>query len=778
MNLSRPRVLVATTNPGMASALESVLPDLCRTEGLRLQIGPTGGSDLGPRKGAYDCAEALFDDLAEHAPMELADTLVILDLGGDLLQAFSPTAQSASEGWHRSSHRRPGVAVELLLRFPQVFPVFLSVAVPPVGEGPTIKDTDWRGWHQLIEALARKDDPKGETEDKIQVWKEIGIHFATPLDQGKMLAMALERFGGGLRTWFDPTGLRTRLKNHFLGTVFGDSSNWSTSTRARAVLRLRLTHVAVAVDEEREFATLNAYAAYKFGRRAALVTTYGELQDCELLKVECPGRDGVLLRDLDLRFPDIPDDKPNLREDLKNWNKILTVPGMNLKEVQDKGTMGEWTVRAVSSHPEVVEGNNSWEGTELQFGQRCSKTPEKVSAKFQYLGFRKPIGSIYALRDVLDLNTRKGTRGARSATTESGHSISSSLPAAEDLTGGNHGAPYQNLPMAEFLLLQARRCQEGPVENLIGAFLAAEAIELLLWMSPTTVLEALLLQHKKEVEAEVEFPGVARGIDIEPRRKDISWAVESRNDGEFVNAFFSILCRPLGEGATWDGRYISFVITRFQQFFGRIWLSFKTGWKNWMNGLRGQKKPRAVQDMFLSQFWAELKTVYREGEQFVAAERANTLSLAHGRWSSKIGNRNWLPKFLPQKFHKIIHEIKLSLVAKATNLVDWAFAFFVTNIIITLFYILVINKNPIIIQELWLAQNGPQIDITDCLNLFLSTIQSSISMQPSTIIGTLTSVHDPAALRSIQLVNILHFGSSYLLFGVLIAMLYRKVTRG
>ena len=100
--MPRPTVLVATTNPAMAYALRQKLSEPCRQLGLKLEICPEGekrDKDNVLETYAYASAEELFDCLAARPPMALADTLVVLNVGADLLEAFQPVALRDGDGW-------------------------------------------------------------------------------------------------------------------------------------------------------------------------------------------------------------------------------------------------------------------------------------------------------------------------------------------------------------------------------------------------------------------------------------------------------------------------------------------------------------------------------------------------------------------------------------------------------------------------------------------------------------------------------------------------------
>lgn len=705
--MPRPTVLVATTDPAMAYALAKRLDEPCRRLGLRLNICPDGDGDEhdfgGKKIKSYGCAEELFDHLetvSRDDPMGLADTLVVLDVGANLTQAFEPAAPK-DKGWHKTESRRAGVAVELILRFPQVFPVILSPAVPttefecsnesavsdplPISEHCDAKD-DWRGFGGLAKSL-RETKAKNIPVAPAVFALHAPLHFVSPLDGGRGLCSTLTRFARGMRCWFDPTGLRTLVKNRFLGTLFGDQQGWSNTEKGREVLLERLGRVAVAIDEEREFALLNAYAAWKFGRRAWIVISYSEFATHPLWTHKVSREDDVLvLRDIDIRFPDV--DGVGVRNALKN---------IHSEEWREK--IGpDWRIRAVSGEAAVIPADKipeDWCSDQKRVGQKNITTAGKEIQK--YSGYQKPIASLYELASIVG-------EGAEEAV----DSAISRIESASDKQGDSgHGAPYLNLAMAESLLQQARSYKDSPSAYIFGALLASESYELLLGMSKTTALEALLEMHKAEAHAEVHFPGVGHAVDIKPRKSDIEKSLQ------------------------------------------RLYSNPKID------------RSAEVQGMYLSQFWAEMRIVYRDGEQFSAAEAANVQSLIRGKWLPSIHfqiqrapNSNWFTFGFKSLAVRITSSF-IALIVASLLLYAYAAVFYAHNEC----------RVPDKTGDSWIGYIG---------NLFLSAMLSSISLQPSSAVEDIVKCGGSWGL----IVSIAHLGLSYILFGVLISMLYRKVTRG
>lgn len=763
--MTRPTVLVATTNPAMAYALKERLKNPCCELGLRLDVCPDGDErDVGNQKvRAYDSAEALFETLEKRDPMELADTLVVLDVGAELENAFSPAA-TKDDRWH-VTERRAGVAVELLLRFPQVFPVFLSPVVPVPDDETENQSRDEKNVNlEVVKPTWRNDLSKGNWGSFFRLRNEIctkhkpgqpdleackslyafhvPLHFVSPLEGGAGLASTLARFARGMRCWFDPTGLRTLVRNRFLGTIFDNNEDWTQSRPQREVLLKRLNNVCVAIDEEREFAVLNAYTAYKFGRRAWIVTTFAEFDEKPLWVLqdnESDKNNVVILRDIDLRFPDIPEKASRGPTSVRGQLKSVSSPIWEYTKEAHNRLGGKWVVRAVSSNagvkedisdegrgqtPESLKEEDEWSscqqtliglknalndlGADQEEKKRllqseiiecekklsnCEQALDLALPNLKYQGLKKPIVTLYDLSRLLNCQ----------------NTVAAELKINSDMASfGGHGAPYLNLDMANSLLRQSRRFNRGPVENMLGALLAGESYELLLGMSLSTALEALLLQHKHEVMAEVEFPGVSHAISITQRQKDVEAILR---------------------------QHVS--------------------------------KNKNMKNMFLSQYWSELKMAYRNGEQFTAAEASNVRSLVHGKWLPNwtlLGAEwSWLDK--PTLLLKTV------VVNIATSLRWWFVASIAINVIAWIGYHLVsceCNPEKTVDMLKW-CEELPKLHFS---SLFSDVVLSSITLQPMGLVSTLQA---SGVLGTLAV--ILHLGFAYVLFGLLISMLYRKVTR-
>ncbi|MGQ0698809.1 MAG: hypothetical protein ACT4PZ_11275 [Panacagrimonas sp.] len=706
----RPTVLVATTDPLIASVLGRVLENHCRSLGLRLDVCRDGREDDAQKARSYQCAEDLFDHLEQCSPVVLADTMVLLYLDPvELEGAFRPRAGTGA--WHVTQAARAGVAVELLLRFPQVFPVFISLAVPASPEGAGASEFplpmvpaekgDAKSFAALCaehnKAYFRTENNKIESEP-VGCFNSLfafatPLHFVSPLDRPGLEA-TLARFAHGMRCWFDPTGLRTLVKNRFLGTLFGNSTNWSTTDDKRSELLKRLEQVAVAIDEEREFAMFNAYAAWKYGRRAWVVTTYRDFHEHPLWFSLPAGRgkeiddkeidDVIVLRDVDLRFPDVPDgpDGADVRARLQDIDSAQWKKSDGTPKLADT-----WRARAVSGEVSVVDvdrtGANLFVGQNLRLGQK--KEGEDPP---DYLGLQKPVSSIYDFRLILGPKDRSAP--------------SSVVACLRGVISGDaiagHGAPYLNLAIAESLLEQSKRSRDSSSACIIGALLASEAYEMLLGMSKTTALEALLEMHRAEVAAEVAFPGVRSGLSIKERRHDLESTLLA------------------------------------------------------LYGNQESARTNEVRETYLSQFWADLRIRYRQSERFRAAEEANARSLIHTRW------------FLPARWSlPCLHGLKTMIVHVATR---------TRCLVLAALAIISVGATLYPVLAGWgvdLSEKG----LTIFVGLLFDVAMSSLALQLTDGLGDLI---DKGGVP-LKVLAVVHLVASYILFGLMISRLYRKITR-
>jgi len=445
---------------------------------------------------------------------------LVLDIfsGKEAEQCFAPRVEKPSKRtyWKYGRAEPSGVALELSLRFPHVHVLFYGPSPAQAGV--------WL-------AAAAKDLTPLPAE-------RLTLHFAESQVQLASALPVMTRFAAGFRSYFDPTGFRTVLRNCLIGSAFGTTDDWSNTHEQRVkILGERLTNLAVAVDEEFELALLHSYAAYKFGCRAWTISTYEEFRGEQKPDWRTAGVTSVL-RDIDLRFPDIPDDKyTQIRDKLKSpaSDEWRLPPGCQ--------------VRAISANITMGDAGGDWSEPERLLGERQGVP----------LGLTKPLASMYAIRGLLP----DGMKG----------SVVGKLCGVGLTSTGGHSAPYTNLVMAQALLARASRCRAANsiTGYLLAALFAQDAACLLLGMSRNIALEAIREMSLSEVGAEAHCLGVAHSVSLRQRRDDLRAQALGIERG-FACAFF------------------------------------------------------------LARVWAELRVVYRDAEQFRAAETANFESICYCRW--------------------------------------------------------------------------------------------------------------------------------------------------
>lgn len=719
--VAQPRVILATTSLDIATSLEGQLTGRCRELGLALEIGPQSGQKF------FDSSDHLFTDLSARDPADLLDTLIILHLSLELEECFESKVLRGSSGWHVSNTSKPGVAMELVLRFPQLFPVFLSPLVPPRESTPG--GAEWNEFNEWIDGWV-DDLPKHTEEGAAQParssWER--IHFTGVADRLQGLGLTLQRFANGYRSIFDPTGLRSLLRNRFLGQVFGslntetnDGTGWENTKDARRQLGRRFERLAVILEEEPDLTLLSGYAAYKFGYRSWMISSYSEFANDEL--PDWGRAEGLLLvRDIDLRLPDIParaNSEHSMRSELSDIYSEQWAGRLNRD--------GDYTVRVLSQHTGVIaaaeltppkrhadtchimarlraDAGGNGTTTEaanavftdddvnefaLKSGQTC-----ECSGEVKFIGLTKPLGSIYAITKILPGGADRIA------------SLIGGLPKAEEMKRqASHGAPYMNLRIATHLIQQARPCRESREFRplIVAALLAQEAYSLLLGMSQSTALAALREMHLAEATVESSSTGIRYSVSIKERQDDLSLSVHN-------------ICPP-------DA------------------------------GLN-----------FLAKLWADLRLVYKEGEQFEASEKANIESLVNARWFPSLSRRTARGPFL-----QLMQRVK-----KAALQPLYSFSYLLAFWVVWAFVLTVLYCNS---QSRW----GLSLSWAGLLNFSDVYLRMIVAITRAEQISTegLEGVGSDGPLYVLyRLTDLLCAITSVLAIGLVVSVIFRKSTRG
>jgi hypothetical protein len=268
----------------------------------------------------------------------------------------------------------------------------------------------------------------------------------------------------------------------------------------------RRTNLAVAIDEERSYAWLHAYTAYRFGFRAQAVTTLAGMQ-WALRDTDLPPT--LIFEDYFLQFGDgHPDGFSHLR-------------------VRDKSFGGEderlGQLAGADNRILVTSGHHRGQSDEARIDNPVYLRELRSRGKWNR-ELNKPLGGIFNLWKDSGLQ-RKLRNGRRRGLAPEFY-----WPKKPEESESGHSTPGRLLVVADRLIARAERLL--PVVQSVphavrGALLATDAMELLGNKTPTTSLEALALKHHFEVLAECQFVGMQQHMDVRARMKDIQREMEA-----------------------------------------------------------------------------------------------------------------------------------------------------------------------------------------------------------------------------------------------------------
>ncbi len=529
----------------------------------------------------YDHHTELFDALEDIEPERLRDTLVVLDLEST---APEPWNTGRSGPWF-------GVAAELTLGFPEVFPVFVggerfehSSCAHCLDDLPP----DLVGLHEIRDDL---------------LWFMDRCHFVSLSAPARLWHLALQH-AYGRRQLFDHSGLRSLLK---LGVVVS-----ATESRARAygpVFLSRLAHRALVTDEEIAFVQLSGLAAYMAGMRASAAWSYREWRSLlGVARGESPknarkrwskmlnGADQAnvghrremddiyrspivaAISDWDLAFFDLG------KRDRKRWEGDSTTGGDAGDHSQGMASHLVWSLeygekrRPRCPEDPVKQNPNFWRRLQGRFTHRtrgeAGKSPSPpvvflsnfagpvrkwVKAKSARAHVQeKPLGGVLDILlpgfeegDSLPSHGCEWTPGDdsnafserfRATLQEIEQEIDRASEKGDEGrtdTQSNHSASFVQTAVARRLLLRARRLlaeQSGqPEEYIHAALLSLEAKEILGGVSKTLAYSAIAAQHEAQVMAETSFHGTKAELSVAARF-------------EVIEREAQVLESPLGDG--------------------------------------------------------------------------------------------------------------------------------------------------------------------------------------------------------------------------------------
>lgn len=303
---------------------------------------------------------------------------------------------------------------------------------------------------------------------------------------------------------FDPCGLRNRIRK-----TMGRLHDLEGRPIASAIPEREM--LAAAIDEEVNYAYMNAYTAFRFGYRGWVINTW-EMLDAvfrdQNQKID------IVFEDLYLNFPDrsldyskdAPDYPAHQRHlsNLEFRDYLLPV----FRSVQNR-------ILVTVGHRHAEEDQKRWKKNE----EYMNSLDAKVNILF------KPFAGIFDLWERAGL-WKKSEKLPQLAPRFK-------WPPAKEVAfvlGSTHSAPGKLLVIAQRMIKRSRKILDrvDTVPDAIhAAILALEAKELLSGKTPATALEALALQHQAEIVAESMFYGIEYNLNVKDRFKDIEQEVEA-----------------------------------------------------------------------------------------------------------------------------------------------------------------------------------------------------------------------------------------------------------
>jgi hypothetical protein len=337
---------------------------------------------------------------------------------------------------------------------------------------------------------------------------------------------------------FDPTGLREWVR-HCTNSKLQQLNDPQGNIEPFAIVR-RL-HQAAAIDEEIDYAYMHAHAAYRYGFRADVVSSWALMKDRfgekgQEIK-ESHGYE-LLLEDMRLVFPDRPL-KTHL-SDLKNGR------GVECPLLANERDDSSWRFL-------ITTGQDSLTSTLISDNERylALKSPPRrwdllykpiggITDLWQKCGLYKELGDSHStggncLRQGNASGFEWPPEGLRNGLGGKVTSSTKSEFRKSDKSGGysyneGHGAPGKLVMVAASLIRRAAELQKAaisPAEFLRVAVLATDAVEYLGGKTPTLSLTAIVIKNDCEVRAECAFVGTGNSFSLKRRFREISEEVEA-----------------------------------------------------------------------------------------------------------------------------------------------------------------------------------------------------------------------------------------------------------
>ncbi len=278
--------------------------------------------------------------------------------------------------------------------------------------------------------------------------------------------------------------------------------------------------VAVAMDEELDYAYLHAWAAYRFGFRAGVVARKCQADQWLGNKKAPPC---LVMEDLFLNFPDYSRDKGD---------------DYGLSDLQTR----EKKLPALKTAPYrvvVTVGHHKKADREKHRRNRAYFREPRHRQKIWDV--RKPHAGIFSFWRSSGLAKMRfdACRNWEKERAKRGKAPGFIWPPPADSKdeAAGHSSPGILVEIARHMLNRAERMLNdgvATVEQAVrGAVLASDALELLGGKTPTMSVQALALKHQFELHAECQFCGIDHHLELEERLKEIE------RDAEAISRWFN-----------------------------------------------------------------------------------------------------------------------------------------------------------------------------------------------------------------------------------------------
>ena len=455
----------------------------CGLEATPLLAPPT---PRGPRHHEWvvDAFQRIADRMEQSVsgPSALRDSVAVVELSDDLESSLDELNPISAEGWSC-------VVAMLVLAFPEVHWCFSTSFDPP-------------STALFVEAHTIPAGQMGEGVSRL-----LGLHEQnfTPL--------------------FDPTGLRSTIRARIRSQrepAAADAGGGRLAPRYVAPYVPVRPRLAVVLDEEEDYAYLNAYIAYRFGFRVHTLTTMRMSE--KVLKggagrpsppaaeVGGVGHDN----DITLAFEDVylnyPDKNPERRV------SFSSIPQRD--EEFTKLLRAKYRIFHTIGHQHRPEDQEIWKENN-NYLRKLIKGEDPVHCVRIY----KPGSGIFDIWERSGLLEKLKHNGGRA----DGY-VWPPEPTGWGEAPGGHSAPGRLLVISTRLVRRAGRLLHSAhsvPDAIHGAALAMEAQEYLGHRTPTGSLESLALKHQMEVLAECMFYGVEYNMQVGDRLLDIEREVEA-----------------------------------------------------------------------------------------------------------------------------------------------------------------------------------------------------------------------------------------------------------